>query len=369
MFSFDEYGPEEVVFTQDPKTGIHGFLVIDNTALGPGKGGMRMTPDVSVKEVARLARAMTWKNAMAELPLGGAKAGIVADPYKVDRKEAVRALARGLKGLIPDRYVAGPDMNTGEQEMAAFANEIGTPKAATGKPKEMGGLPHELGSTGFGVAHSAAVALEFAGIPIQGARVAIEGFGNVGTFTARFLSQWGAKIVAVSERSGTIYDPQGFDVSQLIKEKTEHRTLVKLCKGSCRHTPTEKLFEVECDLLVPGARPDAINESNWQSVNAKIIVQGANIPIPEDIERKLWQEKKVLIVPDFVANAGGIISSYTEMIGGTDKQMFERVEKTIRKNTRMVLEKAKAENAFTRDVAMQIAKERIDDAMKKRGWR
>jgi glutamate dehydrogenase/leucine dehydrogenase len=367
---FDDYGPEQVVFVQDPKTGIQGFVVIDNTALGPGKGGIRLMPDITIDEVARLARAMTWKNAMAELPLGGAKGGIRADPAKVDKAEAMRALARGLKHLIPEKYVAGPDMNTGENEMAAFANEIGTGKAATGKPRSMGGLPHELGSTGFGVAHSTAVALEFAGIPINGARIAIEGFGNVGSFTAKFLSEMGAKIVAVSERSGTIYDPKGFNVSQLIKEKTEKRTMVRLCDGgSCQRLSTEKLFEVECDVLVPGARPDAINEKNWQGVKAKIIVPGANIPIVLDVEKKLASEKKILIVPDFVANAGGIISSYTEMVGGTPEDMFKIVKEKIRKNTKLVLERARNENKFTRDVALDIARERVEAAMAKKGWK
>ncbi len=368
MVSFDDYGPEEVVMVQDPKTGIHGYLVIDNTALGPGKGGVRLMPDITVDEVARLARAMTWKNAMAGLPLGGAKAGIRADPYKVDRQEALRALARGIKDVIPHKYVAGPDMNTGEAEMAAFANEVGTPKAATGKPPSMGGRPHELGSTGFGVAHSTAVALEFAGIPINGARIAIEGFGNVGSFTAKHLASWGAKIIAVSERAGTLYNPDGLEVSHLIKEKAKRKTLVKLVGGKCEHFAKEKLFGLECDVLVPGARPDAIDESNWQEIRAKIIVPGANIPIQPEIERKLADEKKVLIVPDFVANAGGIISSYTEMQGGTPEAMFERVEKTIRKNTKLVLEKARDEKKYPRDAAMEIARQVVDDAMAKKGW-
>ncbi|MDO8340214.1 MAG: Glu/Leu/Phe/Val dehydrogenase [Candidatus Burarchaeum sp.] len=369
MVSFDDYGPEEVVMVQDPKTGIHGYLVIDNTALGPGKGGVRLMPDITVDEVARLARAMTWKNAMAGLPLGGAKAGIRADPYKVDRQEALRALARGIKDVIPHKYVAGPDMNTGEAEMAAFANEVGTPKSATGKPRDMGGLPHELGSTGFGVAHSVAVALEFAGVPINGARIVIEGFGNVGSFTAKHLSSWGAKIIAVSERAGTLYDPGGLEVSHLIKEKAKRKTLVRLVGGKCEHFAKEKLFGLECDVLVPGARPDAIDEHNWQDIKAKIIVPGANIPIRPEIEKKLADEKKVLIVPDFVANAGGIISSYTEMIGGTPEEMFERVENTIRKNTKLVLEKARDEKKYPRDAAMEISRKIIDDAMEKKGWR
>jgi len=369
MVKFGEFGPEEIIQIYDLKTGIRGFVVIDNTAMGVGKGGVRMLPDVTVNEVARLARAMTWKNAIADLPLGGAKGGIRADPWKVDKQEALRALGRGMKGISPARYVAGPDMNTGEKEMLAYARAVGDMKAATGKPRKYGGLPHELGSTGFGVAHSAAVALRIANIPINGATVAIEGFGNVGSFTARFLSEWGAKIIAVSERAGTIYDERGLDVSQLIKEKVKRKTLVRLCKGKCKHASKEKLFETKCDLLIPGARPNSINEKNWRKIKAKVIVEAANIPAPAHIEKKLTDKKGVLIVPDFVANAGGLISSYLEMRGRKPEHMFRVVEHKIRKSTRMVLEKAIETERHPRDVALEIAKQRVRDAMLKKGWK
>jgi len=369
VVAFGEFGPEEIVQIYDLKTGIRGFVVIDNTALGIGKGGVRMLPDITVNEVARLARAMTWKNAMADLPLGGAKGGVKADPWKVDKQEALRALARGMKGLSPARYVAGPDMNTGEKEMLAYAKEIGTMKAATGKPRRAGGLPHELGSTGFGVAHSAAVALRIAGIPINGATVAIEGFGNVGSFTARFLSKWGAKVIAVSERAGTLYDERGLVVSKLIKEKVKRRTLVRLQGGKCKHFSKEKLFETKCDLLIPGARPNAINKKNWRKIRAKVIVEAANIPIAETIEKKLTDKKGVMIVPDFIANAGGVISSYLEMRGRKPEHMFRVVEQKIRKSTRIVLEKALEHDRHPRDVALAIAKQRVRDAMHKRGWK
>ncbi|MEK9180162.1 MAG: Glu/Leu/Phe/Val dehydrogenase dimerization domain-containing protein, partial [Patescibacteria group bacterium] len=171
----DEFGPEHVIEVSDPGIGMRGFLVIDNTVLGPGKGGIRMTPSVTVEEVFRLARTMTWKNAIAGIPFGGAKAGLVWDAKEALRqaqgkfseenlkKQHVQAFAIALKKYIPDKYIAGPDVNSGEREMRWFAEAIGDKRAATGKPAEMGGLPHELGSTGFGVAHSARVAAEVFG--------------------------------------------------------------------------------------------------------------------------------------------------------------------------------------------------------------
>jgi len=366
---FDEWGPEQVLKVQDPKTKIRGVLVIDNTALGPGKGGMRLQPDVTPEEVAGLARAMTWKNAVADIPFGGAKAGIMADPKVVDRKEAVRALARMVKHVIPERYIAGPDMNTGEHEMDAFAKEVGSPKACTGKSAKMGGLPHELGSTGWGVAHSTTVALKHAGIDLKGARIAIEGFGNVGTFTAKFLSEWGAKVIAISESRGTLTCPTGFDAEEVIKQKASTGTILNYsCEGSKKSAP-EELFGIECDVLIPGARPNVITERNYKKVKAKVIVQAANIPIPYEIEKKLASEMNILIVPDFVANAGGVISSYMETINGTQDEMFKAVKEKILKNTETVLAHAKKNNyKDVRGAALDIAQTKVRKAMEKKGW-
>ena len=188
----DEFGFEKVIEVYDQKTGMQGVCVIHNTARGPGKGGIRMVPDVTTEEVMGLARAMSWKNAMADLPFGGAKSGIKADPRKLtpaQKEGMMRAFARKIAHVIPREYIAGPDMNTTEKEMAQFADELGTSMACTGKPASVGGLPHELGSTGFGVAHAAKVAVEFSGKNLNGMSVAIEGYGNVGTFTHQFLEQ------------------------------------------------------------------------------------------------------------------------------------------------------------------------------------
>lgn len=359
MIEFDEFGPEKILEVYDPKVKMRGFVVIDNTALGPGKGGIRMTPTVTKDEVARLARAMTWKCALAELPFGGAKSGIIADAKKISKEEKkaiIQSFSRALKPVCPSLYVAAPDMNTAEEEMRWFAEANGSMKACTGKPKELGGIPHELGSTGFGVYHSTLVAAEHIGLKIEGAKVAIQGFGNVGRFAAKFLSEKGAKLVAVSDSKGVIYNPEGLDFEKLAKVKDETKSVINYEPGEV--LKGEEIFELPVDILIPAATPDVITEKNVDKVKAKLIVEGANIPIPHDVEGIL-HEKGVMVIPDFVANAGGVISSYVEYIGGTPEQMFKLVEEKIKKNTKLVLELTEKEKLKPRDAAMKIAKERV----------
>jgi len=362
----DEWGPEKVLQVYDPKTGMRGSLVIDNTARGPAKGGIRMTPTVDLEENFRLARAMTWKTALADLPFGGGKGAIVANPKKMTKEQKmsfVRAYSLALKPVCPSQYVSAPDVNTSEEEMRVFAQTNGSMKACTGKPKDMGGIPHELGSTGFGVFHSTLVAAEHFGMKIKSSTVAIEGFGNVSSFAAKFLSEVGAKIVAVSDSKGVIYNLDGLNFQQLSKVKKETGSVINYKPGKVMKN--EEIFELPVNILIPGALPDVINERNYKKVKAKIIVEAANIPMREDIERKL-EEKGILVVPDFVANAGGVISSYVEYIGGTAEQMFEMVEEKIKKNTKIVLDHAKKGKMFVREAGLEIAQERVREAMRKR---
>ncbi|MBU5689660.1 MAG: Glu/Leu/Phe/Val dehydrogenase [Candidatus Aenigmatarchaeota archaeon] len=364
MQVFDEWGPEKIIQTYDPKTKMVGILVIDNTALGPGKGGIRMTPTVTVEEVFRLARTMTWKNALAELPFGGAKAGIVADPKSMSEEhkvEIIKSFAKSLKQVCPSIYVAGPDVNTNEQSMKWFAEEIGDKKACTGKPKEMGGLPHELGSTGFGVAHATKVALKYLNKDLNNTKIAIEGYGNVGTFAHKFLEEWGAKIVAVSDSKGGIYNENGLIYNELMKTKTQTGSVVNFEKA--KKIENKDVFELDVDVLIPAALPDVINESNWNNVKAKIVVEAGNIVMKEEIEAKL-HEKGIIVVPDFAANAGGVISSWVEYIGKDENFMFKTVEEKITKNVDLVLEKSHEENIKPRDAALEIAKQRVRKAMK-----
>ena len=363
---YDEFGPEKIIIVYDPKTGMKGVSVLDNTALGPAKGGIRMESDVTIKEVSRLARAMTWKCALADLPFGGGKSGIMADPTQMTKQkkmEIVKAFSRAVKPYVPSQYIAAPDMNMAEEEMRVFAEANGDKNACTGKPADMGGIPHELGSTGFGVYHATLVAIEHAGIDVRKTTVAVEGFGNVGIFTAEFLAKKGAKIVAVSDSKGCIYNKNGLDIEKLKKIKQDTGAVRNYKPGEVM--ANEKLFELPVDILIPGARPDVITKENVNKIRAKIIVEAANIPTTAELEAEL-HKRGVLVVPDFVANAGGVISSYVEYIGGTPEKMFKIVEEKIVKNTKLVLERSTKKKITPRQAAEEIAKERVENAMKKR---
>jgi glutamate dehydrogenase (NAD(P)+) len=358
MVNYDEYGPEKIIEVYNPKVGMQGYVVIDNISFGPGKGGIRFTKTVSKHEVAKLARSMTWKCAIAELPFGGAKSGIIGDPKTMSREKKdsiVRAFAEAISIVSPKHYVAAPDISTAEHEMEIFASVNGK-KSCTGKPKNLGGLPHELGSTGFGVFHATKIAAEHLGIDLKKSTFAVEGFGNVGSFAAKFLSEAGAKLVAVSDSKGAIYSQQGIDYEKLEKVKEETHSVIN-------YKPGKKLFghdimEVNADILIPAALPDVITAANVDKIRAKLIVEGSNIPIQPQIEELLYR-KGIAVVPDFVANAGGVISSYIEYIGGNEKQMFKMVEEKITKNTKTVLDNAVEQKCSPRNCAMAIARERL----------
>ena len=371
----DKFGPEYVIKIYDPKIGMEGFLVIDNLALGPGKGGIRMTPTVSKEEVFRLARTMTWKNALMEIPFGGAKAGIVwnGGPDKL-KKQFVQSFALSIKPFTPKRYIAGPDVSTGEKEMRWFVEATGNLRTATGKPanlcikpfgktEEKCGIPHEFGSTGFGVAHAALVAAELKGINIKNATVAIDGFGNVGSFALEFLQKFGANVVAIADSRGTAFSKQGFSKTKVLKLKSKGKSVSQY--PGAKKLARNDIFGLDVDILIPASVTDVINDKNKNDVKAKIIVEGANIPMSEDIEREL-SDRGILIVPDFVANSGGVVSSYAEYRGYDYKKMFELVEKKIKNATRIVLEKSMRQKENPRKIAMEIAKSRVESAMKNR---
>ncbi|QQG38959.1 MAG: Glu/Leu/Phe/Val dehydrogenase [Candidatus Woesearchaeota archaeon] len=358
MVEFDNFGPEKILQVYNPKVGMRGFVVLDCvTGLGPGKGGIRLTPSVTIDEVAKLARTMTWKNTMADLPFGGAKAGIIGDDRKISiqrKKEIVKAFAKAISSVCPKEYIAGPDMNTSEVEMGWVAEVLGK-KACTGKPKRMGGIPHELGSTGFGVSMAAKVASKYANLNLRNSTVAIEGFGNVGLFAAKHLSEIGANLIAVSDSRGVIYNKGGLDFKKLTKVKKEKGT-VTAYGGKVLNS--KEIISVDCDILITAAVPDLIKMGDVNKVKAKMIVEGSNIPMTAEVE-KMFYKKGVLVVPDFVANAGGVISSYVEWKGGSVKEMFKTVENKIVKNTKLTLEMAKKKRINPREAALMITKERV----------
>jgi glutamate dehydrogenase/leucine dehydrogenase len=359
MVVFDGFGPELVLEVYNPKVGMHGFVVLDNLSLGPGKGGIRMTPTVTIDEVAKLARTMTWKCALAELPFGGAKAGIVADIKDISRgkkEKIIRAFAKALRIVCPEQYIGAPDMGMGEQEMAWFAKANGSMKSCTGKPVSMGGIPHELGSTGLGVFYAVKTAANYIGLNLEEAKVAVEGFGNVGSFVAKFLIQHGAKLVGVSDSRGCIYNPKGIDWQKLSKIKKKTGSVINYKPANVLYH--KEIIGLPIDILVPAAVPDLIMHEDIDNIKARIIVEGSNIPISAEIEEILYK-KGVLVVPDVIANAGGVISSWVEYIKGDIKMVSRLVKEKITKNTEMILKISSDKGIKPRDAALEIAKKRV----------
>jgi len=357
----DEIGPVKMVHVHEPALGLKAVLVVDNIARGPAIGGLRMAPDVSVEECARLARAMTMKNSAAGLPHGGGKSVLWGDPrMPPDRKEAlIRAFAHALRNEAD--YIFAPDMGTDEICMAWVKDEIGR---AVGLPSALGGIPlDELGATGWGLFHSTQAAARFLGIRLDRARVAIQGFGAVGRHAARFLTARGARLVAASDSQGTIANERGIDVAALTRLKNEGRTVCDYPEG--RKLDRDAVVDVECDIWIPAARPDVIREDNVHRLRTKLVVQGANIPFTAEAERIL-HEKGVLVVPDFIANAGGVICAAMEYRGATQTAAFQAIEEKIRANTEAVLERVKQAGIAPRAAATDLALEGVRAAMKMR---
>lgn len=358
----DDLGPAKVVLLREPRAALEAVVVVDNVACGPAIGGVRMAPDVTVDEVFRLARAMTFKNAAAGLPHGGGKSGIIADPAcAAEHKERlVRTFARMIRELT--EYIPGPDMGTNEACMAWVKDEI---DRAVGLPRVLGGIPlDEIGATGFGLAVAAEAAAPEVKLALEGARMAVEGFGAVGQHAARFLARRGTRLVAASDSRGAIQNPEGLDVEALIAHKQAGRPLSEFPHG--RPMGGDQLVGVECEIWIPAARPDTLTVDNVARLQAKLVLQGANIPATEAAEQ--WMHAHgILSVPDFVANAGGVICAAVEYHGGTQAHAFAVIEDRIRSNTREILERAQAGHLLPRQAAIEMTRVRIEEAMRYRG--
>jgi glutamate dehydrogenase (NAD(P)+) len=364
VFRFaDDLGPQKIIHIHEPGVDLKAILVIDNVAAGPSIGGIRMAPDVSLEECVRLARAMTLKNAAAGLPHGGGKSVIFADPaMPVPGKERIMRAFAGAVGDIAD-YIPGPDMGTDEQSMGWVKDEIGR---AVGLPREIGGIPlDEIGATGFGLAAAAKVAKDYCGLDLKGARVAIQGFGAVGRHAALFLAEHGAVLVAAADSAGMLFNHGGLDVEALFALKENGKRLTDATDGEKRER--EAIVGVDCDIWIPAARPDVLHEGNVEEVKAKLILEGANIPATEAAESRL-HERGVLIVPDFIANAGGVICAAIEFHGGSEAVAFQAIEEKITRNTKEVLEAMTSSGARPREAATKLAEQRVRMAMSTRRW-
>lgn len=369
----DDWGPEKVVVVSHRRTGMRGVLVIDNTARGVGKGGTRMSPTMTVTEVSRLARNMTWKWAAVDLFYGGAKAGILADPAAPDKEAVLRAFARALSNEVPREYVMGLDMGLTEDDAAIVQDELGDRGAAVGTPAHLGGVAYDqLGVTGFGVAEAADAAADHIGLPMSGARVAIQGFGAVGVAAAARLSTLGASIVAVSTAHGALSAPAGFDVEQLLAARAElGDSLVADTTLGTRLEPGEELT-VDCDVLVPAAVQDTIDEAVADQIKARLVVEGANLPTSTGAQT-LLADRGITVVPDFLANAGGVVAAafamdarYSGFRPDTDA-IFDSVSTRLRANTTQVLTEASRADSTPHSAGRSLAQGRVLAAMRSKG--
>ncbi|WP_223839640.1 Glu/Leu/Phe/Val family dehydrogenase [Saccharopolyspora pogona] len=368
----DEWGPEKVVCVSDRRTGMKGVLVIDNSARGMGKGGTRMSAALSIREVARLARTMTWKWAAVDLFHGGAKAGILGDPNSPDKEGILRAFARALRNEVPNEYVFGLDMGLTECDAAILADELGDIGAAVGMPRALGGLPYdELGVTGFGVAEAVDAAAQAIGLPLAGARVAVQGFGAVGFAAVERLVELGAAIVAVATAHGAVLDPEGLDCARLLALREEHGDACVQRYG----TPVEAaeaVLAVDADILVPAALEDVIDKDLATETGVKLIVEGANLPTTP-VAREVLHARGIPVVPDFIANAGGIVAAAHSMDARYSPftvdpaAVFPMISTKIRANVVTVLEESRRRLVTSHAAAQALAQERVRAAMRLRG--
>jgi glutamate dehydrogenase (NAD(P)+) len=354
----DELGPVKVIHVQVASLGLRAVLVVDNVARGPAIGGLRMAPDVTVEECSRLARAMTLKNAAAGITHGGGKSVMWGDPRMPRERKAqlIRAFAHALRH--EQDYIFGPDMGTDESCMAWVKDETGR---SVGLPAAMGGIPlDQVGATGWGLRAAAEVAAAHLRLPLKGARVVIQGFGAVGKHAARFLAQQGAILVAASDTKGTLADPRGIDVQALIDLKDAGKSVMDAPGG--QKLAVDAVIDIECDIWIPAARPDVIREENVGRLKTKLVLQGANIPLTAGAEKTL-HVRGVLTIPDFIANAGGVICAAMEYQGATQSQAFQVIREKVTANTAEVLQQMDKRRCLPREAAADLAVARVREAM------
>ena len=357
-----------------------GYRVQYNVTLGPAKGGIRYHPGVTLDEVTALAAWMTWKCAVAQLPFGGGKGGVICDPTKMSRRE-LEALTRRYTAEIidaigPEKDVPAPDVNTNEQIMAWFSDtysmHVGHTSTAvvTGKPVEMGGSLGRREATGRGVMIVARESAKHLGFELKGSRVAVQGFGNVGSIAAELLALQGAKIVGVTDWKGGVQNPKGLDIPQLIAHVAEHKTVHGFAGGD--PLGAADVFKLDCEILIPAALENQITDENANDIKAKLIVEGANGPTTPDAH-KLLHERGVFVVPDILANAGGVTVSYFEWVQDrhgyfwTEKEVNERLEAKMVEAFDVVLKTAQKYKVDMRAAAYIVAIGRVATVTRLRG--
>ena len=359
---------------------LFGYRVQHLTTMGPTKGGIRYAADVNLGEVSALAMLMTWKCAIVGVPFGGAKGGVRVDPMNLSRSELQRVTRRFTMEIInvigPEVDIPAPDMGTNEQVMAwlmdTYSQHIGhaVPAIVTGKPPALGGSVARREATGRGLMFLLPQAAHHVGMATDGARVAVQGFGNVGRYAAVAASEMGCRVVAVSDISGAIHDENGIDVEKAARWVDDHRVLEGYPDAD--HIDGADLFTVPCEVLVPAATQGVITIDNADHIQARIVIEGANNPTNLDADDRL-RERGVFIVPDILANAGGVTVSYFEWVQDvqkyfwTENEIVGRLREIMTRAFDEVLSVAMAEGVDMRTAALVKGIRRVADAKLVRG--
>jgi glutamate dehydrogenase (NAD(P)+) len=357
-----------------------GYRVLYNTSRGPAKGGIRFDLNVSLDEVTALAAWMTWKCAVVNIPFGGSKGGVICDPTSMSAIELERMTRRYTSAIIetlgPDSDVPAPDVNTNERVMAWIMDTYSMHKrhtvtaVVTGKPVSMGGSLGRREATGRGCMFTTREALKAVGRGLQGAKIAVQGFGNVGSVAAELLQREGGTIVAVSDKSGGLYNPQGLDIPEVLRWVAEKKLLAGYPKAEA--ISNQQLLVLPCDVLVPAALENVITSKNAANIQARIICEGANGPTTPNADRIL-EEKGIFVVPDILANAGGVTVSYFEWVqdrGGyfwDEETVNQRLERIMVNSFDEVIAMARLHGVTNRIGAYMLAIERVSAVHRLRG--
>jgi glutamate dehydrogenase/leucine dehydrogenase len=351
-------------------------VVYYNTCRGPAKGGIRFSPTVSLEETCLLAELMVWKTALTGIPFGGGKSGICLDPRQLSRQEKISALKEFVNLMHDDlhhgRYIPAPDMGTGESDMAVIFGETHISESVTGKPVHIGGLPGRREATGRGVATTMRLAAEqLLNSKPSGLSVAVQGFGNVGSWTASFAEQMGMKVAAISDITGGLYDSKGLPINDLLDWKNQGKMLKDF--GGLKRISNRDLLQLDVDILVPAACEDQITADVAEDISAKLIVEAANAPTTEEADVVL-QASKVSLVPDILANSGGVIASYVEWQKAksgslTDvRETYATIDELIIRTFQSVCRVAQQQEVSLRMASYILAVDEVVQAMRARGW-
>lgn len=356
-----------------------GYRVQHNGSRGPYKGGLRFHPEVDQEEVRALASLMTWKTALVNIPFGGAKGGIQVDPSELTEGELqklTRTFASKIDLIIgPKRDIPAPDVNTNPKIMGWFMDQYGskhgfTPSIVTGKPVDMGGSLGRNEATGRGAIYTVVEACKAIDLDITKSTVVIQGFGNVGSFSAKFVDELGANVICVSDVKGGIVNKAGFDIDALFAHVAETGSVVGFA-GS-EPISNDALFELECDILIPAALGDVITEDNANSIKAKLIAEAANGPTDPAAD-KILHEKGIMIIPDILCNAGGVSVSYFEWVQNlmhfhwSEEEVNQKLEKIMVTTFADVLKVSDEHKCSLRNASFILAVGRVSDSLKHRG--